>query len=126
MVAADVRHNTLEPDRPGRYLPAVARNVSVYHAADDMALRASKAVNPGNRITTLRMGHNGPRDLQAIDVKNVFSLDCGFFNQQYDPPDGHTYFLADPTGLPGRAFLHIAEAIKNGRVRANPDRRLEL
>jgi hypothetical protein len=72
------------------------------------------------------MGHNGPRDLQEIDVKNVYSVDCGLFNQSYDPDDGHTYFLTDSSGEPGKAFLHILDAIRTGRVRAEQDRTLDL
>ena len=42
MVAADVANDLFAPDRPGVALSAAARNVVVYHAADDFALRSSK------------------------------------------------------------------------------------
>jgi esterase/lipase superfamily enzyme len=42
MVAADVANDLFAPGRPGVALSSAARNVVVYHAADDFALRSSK------------------------------------------------------------------------------------
>ncbi|MCB2211540.1 alpha/beta hydrolase [bacterium] len=128
LMAADIRHDTLEEGKPGEYIPDICRNLVVYHAADDLALRASKTVNKGNRISSLRMGHKGPRDLDKVP-KNVYSIDAGFVNQDYDPPKGHTYFINQNNKKsikPGNVFEHLANCIKKGSVVANSDRTLEI
>lgn len=45
MASADVVNETLEPDQAGHYISDAARNVVVYYASDDLALRSSKVVN---------------------------------------------------------------------------------
>jgi esterase/lipase superfamily enzyme len=120
LVAADIRYDSLEKHHPADDLPHICRNLTVYHAADDLALRASKTMNKGNRITSLRMGHKGPRDLDILP-NNVYSVDCGDINLDCNPGLGHTYFLTcekDDQAVPSNAFLHIANTLKTGRVQS--------
>jgi hypothetical protein len=35
---------------------------------------------------------------------------------------GHSYFIDDKNGKPNKVFLHIAETIKTGRVKADQHR----
>ncbi|MGI0486904.1 alpha/beta hydrolase [Pantanalinema rosaneae CENA516] len=113
MVAADIENTSLDIDREGRLISDASRNVVVYYAADDLAMRASKVAN--GSPTSRRMGHTGPARMENVAV-NVFSIDCGDFNNDYDPPTGHGYFASDPNGNPGIAFNHIWECIRTGRV----------
>lgn len=117
LAAADVVNETLETGHSGELIVHSARNVVVYHAADDLALRASKVVNARNRIASRRLGHTGPEDISRT-LPNVFSLDCDDFAMTYDRNDGHTYFLEDEKGGPGRVFNHMFYTIRDGRVTA--------
>jgi esterase/lipase superfamily enzyme len=122
MVAADVANDVFTPDRPGAVIAGAARNVVVYHAADDFALRSSKVVNVRHKIVRRRLGHTGPADLEAAP-RNVVAVDCDGFNSCYDR-FGHSYFLADPDGRPGTMLRHLVETVGTGRVGgAGPDRR---
>src|SRR5690606_10023407 len=73
LVAADVANDLFAPGQQGVPLAAAARNVVVYHAADDFALRSSKVVNVKNRIVRRRLGHTGPADLAAAP-RNVVAV----------------------------------------------------
>lgn len=120
MVAADIVNTALEPGQEGQFIPQSSRNVVVYYAADDLALRSSKVANGvGNSITSPRLGHTGPKLIDQVST-NVYSLDCADFNNTYDSPLGHTYFDRDENGNPGLVFDHIWECIKTGRVPMNP------
>jgi esterase/lipase superfamily enzyme len=114
LVAADVANDLFAPGRPGAVLSAAARNVLVYHAADDFALRSSKVANLKHRIVRRRLGHTGPADLAQAPA-NVVAIDCDDFNSRYDR-FGHSYLLADPTGRPGAALRHVVETMRTGRV----------
>ena len=115
LVAADVVNETLESDKSGRLIPQCSRNVTVYHASDDLALRASKITNLKNMIASRRLGHTGPENLDKV-AKNVYSVDCDDVNNRYDYPGGHSYFLQDKEGRSGTVFNHIFNSIKTGRV----------
>ena len=122
MVAADVANDLFAPGRPGTELSAAARNVIVYHAADDFALRSSKIANLKNRIVKRRLGHTGPAELERAPA-NVAAIDCDDFNSRYDL-FGHSYLLADPTGRPGAVLRHMVDTMRSGRVAGlAPDRR---
>jgi esterase/lipase superfamily enzyme len=114
MAAADVVNESLEINRGGKFISDAARNVVVYFASDDLALRASKVANLKNDIASRRLGHTGPEDLSKIP-KNVYAVDCDDFNSKYDP-FGHTYFSTDSMGKPGLLFKHMWDAIRTGRV----------
>ncbi|GBD43361.1 hypothetical protein HRbin40_00834 [bacterium HR40] len=112
MVAADVANETLEPGRPGFAITRAARNVVVYFAADDFALRSSKIANLKNRVVSRRLGHTGPENPDRTP-RNVFAVDCDAVNGCYDRL-GHTYFLDDADGRPGAVLQHIAATLATG------------
>lgn len=116
MVAADVVNETLHEGQPGELIAHASRNVVVYYASDDLALRASKAANLKNKVASRRLGHTGPENITKTP-RNVFQVDCDDINTRYDRPMGHSYFLADPdTGEAGLVFRHILRCITQGRV----------
>lgn len=120
MAAADLFNEVLEPSQEGQFIPQSARNVVVYHAADDFALRSSKVANGiGNSISFPRLGHTGPEWIDRV-ARNVYALDCADFNNKYDPPLGHGYFDKAEDGSPGLLFDHMWECIMTGRVPMNP------
>jgi esterase/lipase superfamily enzyme len=126
LVAADVVNETLEPGQDGDLINQCSRNVTVYHASDDMALRASKITNLKNLIASRRLGHTGPENPDKVP-KNVYSADCDDVNTKYDFPAGHSYFLDDPKkskkskkAIPGVVFEHMFHSIKTGRVKDEP------
>lgn len=116
LVAADVVNETLHANEPGELICHSSRNVIVYHASDDLALRASKASNLKNKIASRRLGHTGPEDIERTP-KNVYSVDCDDVNNIYDRPVGHSYFRrGSRKGSPGKVFDHIFECLLSGRV----------
>lgn len=119
LMAADIVNESLE-GLDGGLLCECTRNMAVYFAADDVALRASKVANLKNKVASRRMGHTGPEDMDKVP-KNVYSVDCDDVNTAYDPTVGHTYFLynADRTG-PGIVLNHLFDAVKTGRITVDP------
>lgn len=117
MVAADVVNETLEQNRTfSNPISDSSRNVIVYYASDDMALRASKAANLKNQVASRRLGHTGPENIE-LTPKNVYSVDCDEVNLSYDPPKGHSYYLSGrKKGEPGLVFEHIFSILQSGRV----------
>ncbi|MCS1408967.1 MAG: hypothetical protein M2R45_02146 [Verrucomicrobia subdivision 3 bacterium] len=116
LVAADIVNKSLEPDNSGHIICHASRNVVVYFASDDLALRASKAANLKNKIASRRLGHTGPEDIQATP-KNVYAVDCDDVNNIYDDLKGHFYFRSGrQTGQPGKVFEHIFNTLEAGRV----------
>ena len=129
--ASDVVNTTLEPNAAGAMIPLMSRNVVVYYAADDLALRASKVANVGNSAASRRLGHTGPARIEKVP-KNVYAIDCDDFNNEYDDPIGHKYFLEDPrSGNAGLLLRHAWACMRTGRVpidssSALPVRRSEI
>jgi len=115
MAAADVVNECLEPGQEGEYISQAARNLVVYYAADDLALRASKVANVKNAVASRRLGHTGPEHIEKV-ANNVYAIDCGDFNEAYDRPIGHGYFASKPEGGAGLLFNHLWQCIKTGRV----------
>jgi esterase/lipase superfamily enzyme len=116
LVAADVVNETLEPGERGEAICHASRNVVVYYASDDLALRASKAANLKNGIASRRLGHTGPERMDRAPA-NVYAIDCDDVNTVYDYPKGHSYFLSGPSkGIPGVVFRHIFGTLVAGRV----------
>ncbi|HEY9175166.1 MAG TPA: alpha/beta hydrolase [Verrucomicrobiae bacterium] len=119
LVAADIVNESLEYGQAGKFICDSARNVSVYFASDDLALRASKVANLKTEASR-RLGHSGPENLAKVP-KNVYAIDCDDLNTRYDNPKGHSYFLYSEDGVtPGLVFQHIWQAIHTGRVDADP------
>lgn len=116
LVAADVVNETLQEGERGEVICHASRNVIVYHASDDLALRASKASNLRNRIASRRLGHTGPENIDETP-HNVYSVDCDDVNNIYDKPKGHSYFRSGTRkGTPGEVFKHIFNCLLSGRV----------
>ena len=118
MVAADVVNEALEKGNGGQYIPLACRNLTVYYASDDFALRSSKVSNLKNKIVSRRLGHTGPEDMRRIS-KNVYAIDCDEFNNTLDRPAGHAYFLRDNGGNPSPVFIHMMRSMLTGRVDAD-------
>ncbi len=115
LVAADIENESIHRNEKGRLISDASRNVVVYYASDDLALRGSKAANLKNKIASRRLGHSGPEDMK-LTPKNVFAVDCDDVNNAYDLK-GHTYFRSGrKKGKPGLVFDHIFECIQSGRV----------
>ena len=115
LVAADVVNETLQVGEAGEVICHASRNVIVYHASDDLALRSSKVSNLRNKIASRRLGHTGPEDRDKTP-NNVYSVDCDDVNNKYDLK-GHTYFSSgSKKGTPGLVFNHIFECLLSGRV----------
>lgn len=116
LVAADVVNETLHEGEPGELICNASGNVVVYHASDDLALRASKASNLKNKIASRRLGHTGPENMDKTP-SNVYRVDCDDVNNQYDYPKGHSYFRSGKkSGSPGEVFNHIFACMEHGRV----------
>lgn len=118
LMAADIVNESLEEGKRGHLISQSSRNVSVYFASDDFALRSSKISNLKNRIASRRLGHTGPENMNKVQ-SNVYVVDCDNFNNRYDSPKGHSYFLEDDNGKPGAVFEHIFNSIKTGRVQVD-------
>jgi Alpha/beta hydrolase of unknown function (DUF900) len=120
LAAADIVNEALEPNQEGQHISPAARNVVVYYAADDLAMRASKVANVG-KIASRRLGHTGPENMDLIN-RNIYALDCDDFNNDFDFPVGHGYFADDLAGNAGPVFDHIWSCIRTGRVPMSPER----
>lgn len=115
LMAADIVNESLEDGQEGLLISRASRNVSVYYASDDFALRSSKLSNLKNKVASRRLGHTGPEDMNKVK-SNVYAIDCDNFNNKYDRPKGHAYFLGDGDGEVGQVFEHMFNTIKTGRV----------
>ncbi len=116
LVAADVVNESIHEGNSGELICHASRNVVVYHASDDLALRASKASNLKNKIASRRLGHSGPENMDKTP-HNVYKVDCDDVNNKYDRPKGHSYFRSGTRkGTPGEVFNHIFECLISGRV----------
>jgi len=115
LVAADILNESLHKGQGGELICHASRNVVVYYASDDLALRASKVANVKNGEASRRLGHTGPEDM-GLTPKNVYAIDCDDVNSLYDPPKGHSYFRSGTKkGQPGVVFDHIFSTILSGR-----------
>lgn len=122
LMAADIVNESLEEDQPGRLISEASRNVSVYFASDDLALRASKGSNLKNKIASRRLGHTGPENMRKV-ASNVYAIDCDNFNNSYDRPKGHSYFLEGRDGTEGKVFEHMYATLERGRVEVEDSER---
>lgn len=116
LVAADIENESIHRTERGKSICDASRNVTVYYASDDLALRASKASNLKNKIASRRLGHTGPENLDLAPA-NVYVVDCDDVNNVYDNPKGHSYFRSGRIkGVPGLVFDHIFSCLESGRV----------
>jgi len=89
LMAPDIANDMLEDRKKGRSLMQSAKNVVCFYASDDYAMPASMIMNFDERFFTHRLGMYGPK----TPVSGLEIIDCSGFNQQFDFPTGHTYFL---------------------------------
>jgi esterase/lipase superfamily enzyme len=115
LMAADVVNESLEEGEEGHLISQSSRNVSVYFASDDLALRSSKISNLKNKVASRRLGHTGPENMHLVQ-SNVYAIDCDNFNNKYDFPKGHSYFLNDDNDNVGLVFEHMFKTMSSGRV----------
>jgi esterase/lipase superfamily enzyme len=115
MVAPDVVNDCLEPHKSGALIPKAGRNVVVYYANDDLAMPASKLSNLKNKVVSCRLGMTGPKNLSDVQ-SNVYEVDCDNFNNTFDKPTGHSYFL-DNNDKTSPALKHMLDAMDGGRVK---------
>ncbi len=116
LVAADIVNESLEEGFRGELICHASRNVTVYFASDDLALRASKAANLKNKVASRRLGHTGPESME-LAPGNVYAVDCDDVNTAYDTPAGHSYFTTDgSSNKSGKVFDHIFSSLLSGRV----------
>jgi len=116
LVAADIENESIHRHEKGQLICDASRNVVVYYASDDLALRSSKAANLKNKIASRRLGHSGPENME-LTPNNVYIVDCDDVNNTYDNPKGHSYFRSGrKQGEPGVVFEHIFECLRTGRV----------
>lgn len=116
LVAADIENESLHKGEVGELISHASRNVVVYYASDDLALRSSKVANLKNKIASRRLGHTGPENIDLTPA-NVYAVDCDDVNTAYDNPKGHSYFRSGTQkGKPGKVFEHIWQTIMTGRV----------
>lgn len=116
LVAADIENESIHRNERGKLIADASRNVVIYFASDDLALRASKAANLKNKIASRRLGHTGPENMD-LTPNNVYVVDCDDVNHAYDRTKGHSYFRSGRTyGQPGLVFDHIYSCLKSGRV----------
>ena len=116
LVAADIENESIHRGEKGQLICDASRNVVVYFASDDLALRSSKAANLKNKIASRRLGHSGPENMD-LTPKNVYIVDCDDINNDYDNPKGHSYFRSGRTpGKAGVVFNHIFACLQTGRV----------
>ncbi|OEF29521.1 alpha/beta hydrolase [Vibrio rumoiensis] len=120
MVAADVENDILEQGKQGRHIVDSAKNTITYFASDDLAMPASKIANVYGKTLSRRMGMTGPEDLTKLPKRKVYEVDCDEFNNRFDFPTGHTYFLTrtDEKGTQEISPMihHISKIIQTGRV----------
>lgn len=116
LVAADIENESVHKGHAGELISHASRNVVVYYASDDLALRSSKVANLKNKIASRRLGHTGPENM-TLTPSNVYAVDCDDVNTAYDTPKGHSYFRSGKkAGEPGKVFDHIWQTIMTGRV----------
>ena len=116
MVAPDVDNAVLESGHRGQHVLDSCKNTLVYYASDDYAMPASKIANLRHRMLSRRLGMTGPANPHLLPSNRVFSFDCDSFNNRFDYPTGHSYFLNDADGNISPIISHIAQAIQFGRV----------
>lgn len=89
LMAADIANDVLEEDKFGKWVTQVANKVVCFYAKDDYAMPASSLLNFTVNAFKRRLGQTGPRDA----IESIELIDCTNFNQKFDFPKGHTYFL---------------------------------
>jgi len=92
MFAPDEDDDAFELPHKLQALPDMARRLSLYHNAGDLALVTSD-VTKGNPD---RLGAAGPRNARALPDK-VNVVDCEPVTSRRQDPDGHGYYCLNTT-----------------------------
>ena len=116
LVAADLVNETLDLGGPGRCLSDAARNVTVCHASDDLALRTSRITNLRHKIVSRRLGHSGPEDLSRTARKRLLGR-LRQLQQPHRPADGPHVLSAGP-GRRSEPGVHAPAARRDDGARA--------
>jgi len=111
LMASDIPNESLENGEDGEYIPQAAQRVISYYANDDFAMPASKISNMRNMVFSRRIGHTGPEDLSKVP-ENVYAVNCDSFNNKFDKPKGHSYFISKK-GKKSPAFEHVIKVLKS-------------
>lgn len=102
LMCADIEDDALEHEHALAPLLRLARNVHVYHAANDSALSLSE-IKPNQGA---RLGHTGPANMNVLPDR-VFAIDCA--SVSFTPDLGHArhqyYRLAPEVTKDVRAVL---------------------
>lgn len=131
MVAADVSNDTLEKGKEGNCITYATKNLTIYYAGDDQALRGSKIINASTTGIKRRLGHSGPTS--KTNAVNMVTIDCDKYNSKYDIL-GHSYFIHlnnwhDNKPLKdcgGKIFDHIYDCLSTGKVENNLEKKPAL
>jgi hypothetical protein len=67
----------------------------------------------------------GPESLEVLP-KNVYEFDCDSFNQRFDFPAGHSYFLTDREGYASPIITNMVRAMRSGRVEGERSQTLSV
>jgi len=110
LMASDIPNESLERGEDGEHIPQSAQRVISYYANDDFAMPASKISNVRNMVFSRRIGHTGPEDMSKVP-DNVYSVNCDSFNNEFDSPKGHSYFV-DIEEEKSPAFQHVIKVLK--------------
>ncbi|MEV8466025.1 alpha/beta hydrolase [Fluviibacterium sp. DFM31] len=120
LTAADIPCQDLEFGQEGEIIAQASRNVVVYYADSDLALKASALVNHQPNALPRRLGTAGPRAMSRV-ADWVFSLDCSAVARKYDKKRGHVYFLNSHSGktTPGKVAKHMINTLLMDEVLAD-------
>lgn len=91
LFAADEDDDAFEYDYKLKFLPDMAKHVTLYHNPKDMALTISEFTK-GNPD---RLGASGPRNARLLPDK-VSVVNCEAINGSEDDITGHQYYRLDP------------------------------
>lgn len=113
LMASDIPNESLEYTEEGIHIAKAAQRVVCYYANDDLAMPASKIANMKNTVFSRRIGHTGPESLDKTP-SNVYEVNCDSFNNKFDKPKGHSYFI-NKGNKSSPAFEHIIHVLKTKR-----------
>ncbi len=111
LMASDIPNESLEKGEDGEYVSQSSQRVISYYANDDFSMPASKISNMRNLVFSRRIGHTGPEDMTKVK-RNVYSVNCDSFNNKFDKPKGHSYFI-DQGEKNSPAFQHVIKVLKS-------------
>jgi len=110
LMASDIPNESLEKGEDGEFITQASQRVISYFANDDFSMPASKISNMRNMVFSRRIGHTGPEDMSKVPP-NVYAVNCDSFNNKFDDPKGHSYFL-DKDNKKSPAFEHVIKVLK--------------